>query len=100
MRTRTEVATWFDLHPTATIRRASGLELCAGESADQRIILWLSLVDLRLDQLCNDRAALEWDWRQGYEDGWSPRTAAFAAWAKRLRMVRMRSSVVPSHAFA
>jgi hypothetical protein len=83
------MVTWLDTQPAATIRRALGLSADNSNKHDgEQFGLWLELVDLHLDQLRTERSHLEWEWRQGYEDGWSPRTAAFAAWAKHLRPVR------------
>jgi hypothetical protein len=93
------VDTWFDLCLTSTIRCALGLELCASESADQRITLWLVALDLRVEQLCNDRLSSGIGVRATERAGHlgPPR---LQRGPKRLRMVRMSGSVVPSHAFA
>lgn len=84
------MATWLDTQPTATIRRAlaPSPHETDTESGEPRFALWLELVDLHLDQLHVERHQLEWDWHRAYEEGWSPRTAAFAAWAKHLRPVQ------------
>ena len=81
------MATWLDSQPARIIRNALGPDTDNRESDEHRFDLWLALVDLHLDQLNAKRPLVEWDWRGGYEDGWSPRTAAFAAWAKSLRPV-------------
>ena len=81
------MGTWLDTQPTTIIRCALAADTAPEDGTDQRYGLWLELVDLHLDQLRADRSGLEWEWRRAYEDGWSPRTAAFAAWAKHLRPV-------------
>lgn len=83
------MGTWLDTQPTMIIRRALAANAIPApeDGTDQRYGLWLELVDLHLDQLRVGRHQLDWDWQRAYEDGWSPRTAAFAAWAKHLRPV-------------
>lgn len=83
------MGTWLDTQPATIIRRALGAGTDpASDGAGRRYGLWLELVDLHLDQLHVERQQLEWDWQRAYDDGWSPRTAAFAAWAKHLRPVQ------------
>lgn len=83
------MATWLDTQPTATIRRAlaPSRHETDTESGEPRFALWLELVDLHLDGLHGERHQLEWNWHRAYDDGWSPRTAAFAAWAKHLQPI-------------
>ena len=82
------MGTWLDTQPTATIRRALGPSARNSDEDDgERFGLWMELVDLHLDQLRAERSDLEWDWQRAYDDGWSPRTAAFAGWAKHLRPI-------------
>ena len=76
------MATWLDAQPTTIIRSALGAGADDHKSEERRFNLWLALVDLHLEQLNVQRPVGEWDWHSSYEDGWSPRTAAFAAWAK------------------
>ena len=79
------MATWLDSQPATIIRSALGVGAADRECEEHRFNLWLALVDLHLEQLNVKRRLGGWDWRGGYEDGWSPRTAAFAAWAKNLQ---------------
>jgi len=82
------MGTWLDTQPWATIRCVL---TPAGDHPDgsRRFGLWLELVDLHLDQLRVERSQLDWEWESAYDQGWSPRTAAFAAWAKHLRPVHI-----------
>ena len=80
------MGTWLDTQPSATIRCAL-TSAAARPDGSRRFGLWLELVDLHLDQLRVQRSQLEWDWVSAYDRGWSPRTAAFAAWAKHRRHV-------------
>ncbi len=82
------MTTWLDTQPAATVHRALGCPPRTDE-AEQRFHLWLRLVDLHLDQLHVERPQLAWDWHRAYGDGWSPRTAVFAAWAGHLRPVHL-----------
>jgi len=66
------MATWLDSQPTTIIRNALGPDTDNRESDEQHFDLWLALVDLHLEQLNLQRRLGEWDWRSGYEDGWSP----------------------------
>ena len=81
------MGTWLDTQPTAIIRRALDAGTDRTDDDQRRFGLWLELVDLHLDQLRTERSDLEWDWHRAYDDGWSPRTAAFAAWAKHLQPI-------------
>jgi hypothetical protein len=49
--------------------------------SDRRYALWLALVDLQSETLPDGRRLRSWDWHTAYRTGWSPRAAAFAAWA-------------------
>jgi hypothetical protein len=82
------MTTWLDTQPATTVRCALGGTPRTDE-AERRYALWLRLVDLHLCQLRVERSRLTWEWRPAYDDGWSPRTAAFAAWAKHLRPVHL-----------
>lgn len=82
------MGTWLDTQRAATILRA--LTTAADHpDGSARFGLWLELVDLHLDQLSVERSQLDWEWESAYDQGWSPRTAAFAAWAKHLRPVHL-----------
>ena len=76
------MTTWLDRQSASDVRHALGSDADSRECDEARFSLWLALVDLHLAQLNTQRPIVEWDWRCGYQDGWSPRTAAFAAWAK------------------
>jgi len=82
------MGTWLDTQPPATIRSAL---TPAGARPDDsgRFDLWLELVDRHLDQLCVERSQPDWEWESAYDQGLSPRTAAFVAWAKHLRPVHL-----------
>ena len=82
------MGTWLDTQPAATIRSAL-TPAAAHWDGSGRFGLWLELVDLHLDQLQVERSQLEWEWESAYDQGWSPRTAAFAAWIKHLRPVHL-----------
>jgi hypothetical protein len=77
--------TWLDTQPPSIVRCALADRNEVDQSA--RFALWLVLVDLHLDQLHTGRHGLQWDWHLAYDSGWSPRTAALAAWADNLRSV-------------
>ena len=77
--------TWLDWQSPVTVRRALGSVADRGQAAVRRFDLWLALVDLHLEELGSGRPGLVWEWRRAYADGWSPRTAAFAAWANDVR---------------
>jgi hypothetical protein len=79
--------TWLDWQSPVTVRRALGSVADRGQAADRRFDLWLALVDLHLEELGSGRTGLVWEWRRAYADGWSPRTAAFAAWANNVQPV-------------
>lgn len=49
--------------------------------SDRAYTLWLALVDLQSETLPDRRRLRSWDWHTAYRTGWSPRAAAFAAWA-------------------
>ena len=87
------MGTWLDTQPAATIRCAlrPGVARPDGSHPDDsaRFGLWLELVDCHLDQLHVERSQLDWEWESAYEKGWSPRTAAFAAWADHHRRVHL-----------
>jgi hypothetical protein len=82
--------TWLDRQPQAQVDAAIA-ELAAHPDlvsryrdragTDGRYSLWLAMVDLHLEALPDTHSSLEWDWRRAYTSGWSPRAAAFAAWA-------------------
>jgi hypothetical protein len=74
------MTTWLDVQAPLSVRRALGVANDSDDAAG-RFDLWLSLVDLHLAELRSRRSGLVWDWHRRYQDGWSPRTAAFAAWA-------------------
>jgi hypothetical protein len=76
------MTTWLDSQPEMVVRTALGSDAEGSDLDERRFNLWLALVDLHLDELNSQRPLVEWEWRSGYQDGWSPRTAAFAAWAK------------------
>jgi hypothetical protein len=80
------MTTWLDWQSPVTVRLALGVAN-DGDDAVGRFELWLSLVDLHLAELRSGRSGLVWDWQRRYEDGWSPRTAAFAAWANNVHPV-------------
>ena len=82
------MGTWIDTQPADTIRLAL-TPATAHADGSGRFDLWLDLVDLHLDQLRIERSQLEWDWESAYDQGCSPRTATFAAWAKHLRPVHL-----------
>lgn len=82
------MGTWLDTQPAATIRCAL-TPVDTHPAGSGRFGLWLELVDLHLDQLRVERSQLDWDWESAYDHGWSPRTAAFAGWAKHLRPVHL-----------
>lgn len=82
--------TWLDRQPQSQVDAAiaelaghpdlvSRLHERAGN--DQRYSLWLAMVDLHIEALPDTHSTLDWDWRRAYKSGWSPRAAAFAAWA-------------------
>lgn len=79
--------TWLDTQPTVTVQLALDASLSGDDGPGCRFALWLELLDLHLDQLSTERSLLDWDWPDACAKGWSPRTAAFAAWAKRLGTV-------------
>jgi hypothetical protein len=79
------MGSWLDTQPVATIRCALTPADVAPDGSG-RFGLWLELVDLHLDQLHVERSQLDWEWESAYDQGWSPRTAAFAAWAKHRRV--------------
>jgi hypothetical protein len=70
------MATWFDTLPPELVDAAGG--------EGGRYGLWMRLVRLHLDTLPAGEAvrtdANAAVWRERYENGWSPRQAAFAAW--------------------
>lgn len=82
------MGTWLDTQPAATIRSALTPAGARPDDSD-RFGLWLELVDHHLDQLHVERSQLDWEWESAYDQGWSPRTVAFAAWAKHLRPVHL-----------
>jgi hypothetical protein len=82
--------TWLDRQPQAQVDAA--IAELAGDpdlvaryyeraGGDQRYSLWLAMVDLHIEALPDTHSTLDWDWKRAYRSGWSPRTAAFAAWA-------------------
>jgi hypothetical protein len=88
------VATWLDQQAARVVRSALGSDLDSRECDERRFNLWLALVDLHLAQLKAERSLVEWDWRSGYKDGWSPRAAALQRGPrtnKGMAMVRERS---------
>ena len=82
------MGTWLDTQPASTIRCALTPAATHPEGSG-RFGLWLELVDLHLDQLRVERSQLDWEWDFAYDQGWSPRTAAFAAWADHHRRVHL-----------
>jgi hypothetical protein len=86
--------TWFDRlpHPEVAQRAADCLEQLFGQEAadyvtraggDRRFALWLHLVDHQLAALpdLSGDGHTVMGWRDAYEQGWSPRAAAFTAWS-------------------
>jgi len=82
--------TWLDSQPRHQVEAA--LEVFDQEPElakryveraghDRRYRLWLALVDLQISTLPDRSPRLAWDCRTAYRAGWSPRAAAFAAWA-------------------
>lgn len=81
---------WLDSQPRHQVEAA--LAVFDGDSElatrylhraghDRRYGLWLALVDLQMSTLPDRGPRLAWDWHIAYRAGWSPRAAAFAAWA-------------------
>jgi hypothetical protein len=89
------MGTWLDLRSPVTVKRALG-SVADGSNADRRFDLWLLLVDLHLEELRSVRSGLAWDWQRGYEDGWSPRSAAFAGWAQNVQAPMYPMEPVPT----
>ena len=82
--------TWFDAQPRSQVEGALAVfdndpDLARGyldrAGCDRRYALWLVLVDLQIGTLPDRGPRLAWDWQTAYQTGWSPRAAAFAAWA-------------------
>jgi hypothetical protein len=82
--------TWLDSQPRSQVEGALAAfdndpDFAKGylnrAGCDRRYALWLVLVDLQISTLPNRGPRLAWDWQTAYEAGWSPRAAAFAAWA-------------------
>jgi hypothetical protein len=87
-------ATWLDRlpHPEVADKAAACLEEMLGPAeavelleradGDRRFALWLHLVDHHLADLPTPPTPSSLKWRDAYEAAWSPRDAAFAAWAR------------------
>jgi hypothetical protein len=82
--------TWLDSQARHQVEAALAVFDGDGEFAscyleragcDRRYALWLALVDLHIETLPDRGCRLACDWRIAYRTGWSPRAAAFAAWA-------------------
>ena len=86
-KTPAEMTSSIGAQPAAIMDPALGLDAVDREG-EEWFELGLALVDLNLEQLRTERSSLEFDWCQAFEYGWSPLTAAFAAWAKSLRSGR------------
>jgi hypothetical protein len=82
--------TWLDSQPRSQVEGALAVfdndpDFARGylnrAGCDRRYALWLVLVDLQVSTLPDRGPRLAWAWHAAYETGWSPRAAAFAAWA-------------------
>jgi hypothetical protein len=95
--------TWINAQPAEHVEAATALfaehsdvteHYLALAGSDRHYALWLWLVDLQLETLPGRRPELAWDWTAAYESGWSPRNAAFYAWASTERPAQSPSCVI------